>query len=811
MNSALKKNILTHGLIILGFFVITLLVHYPSFLSNKQISQHDILQGQGGNNQLIEYRAATGEEALWNPYMFSGMPAYLTGVQFSGDLLSYAYDAIRLGMGHPEGILFVAFVSFYILLLSFKVRPLIAAAGAIAFGLNGFNIIGIMAGHNAKIAAVALMPLVLAGIHLTFSGKKWFGFGLTALALGLQIRAGHPQITYYLALIVLAYGINEIVAVIKSKDYKAFGIKASLMILAAILAVGANYGRLATTLEYSKYTIRGKSELKADQQASSGLDKEYAFRYSNGIAEPLFLFVPNIFGGSSQQELSTKSAVADALRGAGYARNQIQQQVQAIPTYWGDQPLTAPYYAGTLTVILFILGIVLLSKQHKVWLISLVILGIMMSWGKNFEVFNNILFDYLPGYNKFRSVTFTIIISIFAMNLLGFTALENLVRREWNAELKKKVYIVFGIGGGFLLALLLLSGALGYRGAVDAQLPEWFIEAIREDRQSLLIKDSLRALMFVVGFAILVWAIFKKRVRISQVMLGLAFLVFVDSFSLTKRFLGEEKFVKNPSGDFFAMNAADQTLAAQTTPGDRVLNLQNPFNENRTSYYHESIGGYHGAKIRRYQDLIDYCLQSELQSAFQTLQSQSMDFTNLQVLNMLNTSYMYAGAQQNAVFPNRYANGNAWTVSEVIPVNSPDDEIGRVCSIDTKTQALIDQTKFNVPQVSGSGSIQLTDKTPNKVSYTANIDGGKALGIFSEIYYPEGWEATIDGEEVDILRANYVLRALEIPNGRHEIVFEFKPQTYFTGNTVMLVSSILVLLVFIGGLVIEIKPKKVAA
>ncbi|MEO1256009.1 MAG: hypothetical protein AAFY41_14155 [Bacteroidota bacterium] len=355
MSSNLKKNIITHGLIILGFFLVNFAIHYPSFLSNKNINQHDILQGQGGNSQLQSYRTETGEEALWNPYMFGGMPAYLTGVQYPGDLIVHVYKIIRLGMNHPDGILFVAFVSFYVLLLSFKVRPLIAAAGAIAFGLNGFNVIGIMAGHNAKIAAVAFMPLVLAGVHLAFSGKRWLGFGLTALSLGLQIRTNHPQITYYLAIIIAAYGINVLIQTIRSKDYKSFGVNAALMILAATIAVGANYGRLATTLEYSKYSIRGKSELKADQASSSGLDKEYAFRYSNGILEPLFLFVPNILGGSSQQELSTKSAVAEAFKKAGYNRSQIAQQVQAVPTYWGEQPLTAPYYAGTLTVLLFLL------------------------------------------------------------------------------------------------------------------------------------------------------------------------------------------------------------------------------------------------------------------------------------------------------------------------------------------------------------------------------------------------------------------------------------------------------------------------
>ncbi|WP_424961676.1 hypothetical protein [Ekhidna sp.] len=804
MNANLKKNILTHGLIILGFLFVTFLVHYPSLLGDKQIEQHDILQAQGGNNQIKQFSNTTGEQSLWNPYVFSGMPAYLTGVQYSGDILKYVYKGMMLGMKHPEGILFVCLVSFYILLLCFKVRPLIAAAGAIAFGLNGFNMIGIMAGHNAKIAAVALMPLVLGGIHLAFTGKRWLGFGLTALGLGLQIRANHPQITYYLAIIVAAYGINALVKAIREKDFKPSGINAALMILAAILAVGANYGRLATTLEYSKYTIRGKSELKSDQQASSGLDKEYAFRYSNGIAEPLFLFVPNIFGGSSQQELSTKSAVADALRNAGYNRSQIAQQVKAIPTYWGDQPLTAPYYAGTFTVLLFILGILILPKKHKVWLISLTVLGIMMSWGNNFEAFNNFLFDYLPGYNKFRSVTFTIIITIFAMNLLGFIALEKLVSSEWNAELRKKAFILFGIGGGLLVALLLFSGALGYRGAIDAQLPDWFITAIRDDRKSLLVKDTLRALMFVVSFAILLWSLFKKKVKIQQVMLGFLVIVLVDSFSLTKRFLGEEKFVKDPSREFFAMTEVDKTITSQALYGERVLNLQNPFNENRTSYYHESIGGYHGAKIRRYQDLIDYCLQSEMQSAFQSLQNQSLDFSNLQVLNMLNTKFLYAGTQQNGVFPNRYANGNGWTVSTIIPVSSPDEEIGKVCSINTKNEAVIDQSKFNIPQISGSGIITLTEKTPNRVTYQAEISNGTAMGVFSEIYYPDGWEATIDGEQVEILRANYVLRALPIPEGSYLIVFEFKPQTYFTGNKIMMAGSILVIIAFAGSLILNL-------
>ncbi|MEM6641976.1 MAG: hypothetical protein AAF616_03270 [Bacteroidota bacterium] len=796
MNPKLKKGLLTHGLIILAFFVINLLVHYPAIISGLQISQHDILQGVGGNHQLKTFEEETGEQALWNPYVFSGMPAYLTGVEYSGDLLKYVYIFMLVGLGHPSGILFVAMVSFYIMLLCFKVRPIIAAIGAVAFGLNGFNVISIMAGHNAKIAAVALMPLVLAGVHLTFSGKRWLGAALTALALGLEIRANHPQITYYLALIILAYGINELVKALKQKNFKPLGFNVGILLLAALLSVGANFGRLGTTLEYSKYTIRGKSELKADRAASSGLDKEYAFRYSNGIAEPLFLFVPNIFGGSSQQALSAKSAVAEALKDAGYNRSQIAQQINSIPTYWGEQPLTAPYFAGTISILLLLLGLVLLPKDQKVWLIVLAILGILMSYGKNFSGFNELVFNYLPGYNKFRSVTFTIIITIFSLNLLGSLALEKLVSVEWSKKIQKQVLIGLGVGVGFLVALLLLSGALSYRGAIDGQLPDWFASALRGDRKSLLIKDTLRALFFASGLVVVIWAFVKKKAKVSYLLAGLLVLVIIDHLNLTTRFLGGDTFKKAPLANHFKATEADQILQSSTEAGDRVLNLQNPWNENRTSYYHASIGGYHGAKIRRYQDLIDYCLGSEVQQAIQNLQSQSRDFKNLKILNMLNTTHFYAGAQRNGVFANPAAYGEGWIVNEIIKVNSADEEISKVCEIDTKAQAVVDVEKFQVSLPKGAGDIVLEEKTPNKITYTANVTGGMGLGVFSEVYYPEGWVATIDGNPASIIRANYVLRALEIPEGSHKITFEFKPRTYFAGNSVMMVCSILIILLF---------------
>ncbi len=807
MSPALKKSILTHTLIIVGFFIITVLVHFPTFSDGKSIDQHDILQATGGNNQLAQYRKGTGDEALWNNYMFSGMPAYLTGIQYSGDILKHVYKTLFLGMSYPSFILFISFINFYILLLSFKVKPLVACAGAIAFGLNGFNIIGIMAGHNAKIAAVAFMPLVLAGIHLAFNKRRWLGFGLTALSLGLQIRTNHPQVTYYLLLIVLIYGVHTLLKAVREKSYKEFSITSMVLILSAILAVGANYGRLSTTLEYSSFTIRGESELSEDKKASSGLDKEYAFRYSNGIMEPLFLFVPNVFGGASQQKLSSKSEVAKVLKQSGHNRIQIEQQLKAVPTYWGDQPLTAPYYAGTATVLLFILGIILLPKKENVWLIALVVVGIILSWGKSFPAINDLLFDYLPGYNKFRSVTFTIIISIFAMNLLGFIALDRLLGIKWDDEGKKKFFIAAGVSGGFLLVLVIISGAFSYSGAIDSQLPDWFVEAMREDRQSLLIRDSLRALLFVILPASAMWLLKKEKLKPQIALIGVIVFIFLDSFSLSKRFLGSEKFKNDPAGDFFKMTDADKTISATRLPGERVLNLQNPFNESRTSYYHESIGGYHGAKIRRYQDIIDYYINTEMQEAIQSLQNQSGNFSDLQVLNMLNTKFFYAGVQSNGVFPNTYANGNAWTVTEVVPVNSPNEEIVKLREIDTKAQAIIDISTFDLPEAHGTGVVTLLERTPNNVSYSASISGGNALGVFSEMYYPKGWSAKIDGVDAEIIRTNYVLRALEIPDGSHTIEFVFAPTAYSTGNKVMMISSWLTMLVFASGIVLDLKKK----
>lgn len=791
------KAILPHLLAVALFFLLTVVLYHPYFFQGHELYQHDILQAFGANEQLKQYRAETGEEPLWLYTMFSGMPAYLNGVQYSGDLLQYAYAAIRIGLPHPVGITFVCFVSFYVLLLAFKVRPWVAAAGAILFGLNGFNIISISAGHNAKIAAVALMPLVLAGVRLAYTNRRWLGWSLTALALGIQIMTNHPQMTYYLLFAVLSYGLVELFFAYRNRTYKTFIVSSAGLVLAAVLAIGANAGKLYHMYDYGKYSIRGKSELSnADKQ--EGLDYEYAFRYSNGISEPLVMFYPNILGGSSQQELSMKSNTAQALmREAGYSRMQAQQVVQSIPTYWGDQPLTAPYYAGSVLLFLLLLGILVAPRPYTAWLLGIAALGVLMSYGKNLAFFNNLLFDHLPMYNKFRSVTFAIILPLLAFNVLAFVGLEHWLKKEkheqWTA-LKK----AFLFAAGFGLLLLVVSGMLSYRGAIDAQLPDWLISALRDDRKSLLRMDVLRSMFFIVLATALLWAIHKGKLPATRGLVILLLLVSADGLLLSKRFLNKENFAEDAVAGYFEPTPADQFLMDTRKPGERVLNLQNPWNEARTSYYHESVGGYHGAKMRRYQDLIDAYLFTENNEAIALLQQGRVDFSTLQVLNMLNTKYMLAGTQKEAVVENTDAFGTAWIVKNLKTVQSADEEIATLGEVNLKETAVVDVSKFDVPNMGGSGSIELVSKTPDKVTYKATIDEGKALAVFSEIYYPQGWSATIDGQKVEILRANYLLRALEVPVGEHEIVFTFKPESYARLNWVMMVCGALVIVGFLG-------------
>lgn len=785
----LRKDFLTHASIIAFFFVIIMILFYPGVISGEVLNQHDISQWRATAEEVLDYRETTGEEALWTNSIFGGMPAYLISTRYNWDVTGFLTKVMSMGIPRPFSLVFLGFVCMYILLLTYRVKPLVAALGAVFFGCTSFIIIGLSAGHNAKVAAIAVMPLVVAGIKLVMDGKLKWGFLLTAIGLALEIRVNHLQITYYLALIVWVLGKNHLVLAIREKDLSFLTHKVPVLLFAAILGVAANTGQLWTLLEYSEYSTRGKNEyVTAGESPKSGLDKDYAFEFSNALLEPMVMFIPNWYGGSSFQELNEDSALGTAMRKNGVPRAQIQNSVSSVTTYWGPQRLSAPYYLGSIAIFLVVLALLTLKLRDKLWLVIIIVLGIMLSWGDTFQSFNYFMFDYFPGYNKFRAPTFAIIISMFGLVILGALGLNEVLTNMTPANKKKLLYAAAGTGGFAILAAI-LAGIGSYRGVIDEQLaqqvPEWYIDALRADRASLLRMDALRSAFFIFAAAGILWAITKEKVSMTVGMVAIVGLTALDCIMIDKRYLNEDNFERVRNAGLRSASAADNFILNDKTPGYRVLNLLNPFNEGHTSQFHSSVGGYHGAKMGRYQELIEQQIAPEMNELIQGLQSGNRNFNDLGVLNMLNTKYFKYSDEANGVLPNNAANGPAWFVTEIDAASTPNEVMDQLGEINTKTTAVVNTFDFSLQktQLSGGGQIRVQEHTPKKITYqsTANSD---AFAVFSEIYYPKGWEATIDGEKVDILRCNYVLRALQIPAGEHEIVFEFKPRAYLLGSKV---------------------------
>ncbi|MBK6263781.1 YfhO family protein [Marivirga sp. S37H4] len=804
------KNLAPHILAVVVFIIINVVMYWPLFLENKTLNQNDILQGAGANQEIIEHREATGEEALWTNGMFSGMPAYLINVQWSGELTKHIRKVISFGLPSPANHTFVAMLAFYILLLVFRVNPYLAIAGGFAYGLNTFFLISVEAGHIWKVAAISYMPLVLAGIVLTFRKKYLLGFVLTALAMALEISSNHYQITYYLLFIVLIFGVFKLIDAIKNKTLPEFGKTIGILIIAVLLGIGANIGKIWTAYEYGKYSIRGQAVLSSNTQSTGGLDRDYAFAWSNGIWEPLTFLIPNFYGGASQEEVSMNSKLAEGLRKQGAGSGQIRSFVKSVPTYWGDQPFTSgPYYLGAIAIFLFVLGILVVKGPVKWWLVIASVLGIVLSWGDNFEAFNYFMFDYFPGYNKFRSVSMTVTIPFLCMPLLGFIGLQKLIDEDWN-KTKKSLFYAAGVVAGLCLIFIAGSFMMRFRGTVDPQLGDqaWLVDLIRDQRASMMRGDAFRSLIFVVLAAAVIYFMGENKIKKYTAILLIAGLILVDYIPVAKRYLNDENFKRDVKGSFFAKSQADERIL-QDDGHYRVLNLNNPFNEARTSYYHSSIGGYHGAKMRRYQDLIEYHLQSEINELIEGLRAGNTDFSDFDVINMLNTKYIKFGAEAGQVIVNQAALGNAWFVRNLQKVNTPDEAIEALGNIDTENTAVINSSEFTVAENSFmDGTIELDSYAPNQLEYSSK-NADKGLAVFSEVYYPKGWKAYIDGKEVEILQVNYVLRALEIPAGEHEVVFKFEPQAYYIGNKIMMGSSIVLILLLLGSLFYSVKKSKV--
>jgi len=802
------SDVIPHSIAVVVFLVVTLIFFSPLFFENKVLDQQDIQQFLGSSKSLRDFRDATGEEGLWATNMFSGMPAYLVNLQWSDGVVVTFKKVLSVFLPHPVRNIFLAFLCYYILLLTFKVRPYLAIAGAIAFGLSSYLIIGQMAGHNARIGAAAFMPLVLAGIHLAFNKKRILGFGVTALGLALQLRENHLQITYYLVLIVVVYGLIQFIYALREKQLPEFLKTIAILIPAAVIAAATFFGQFWAITEYTRYSIRGASELvkSGETTGPTGLSKEYAFQYNYGVLEPMTLLVPDFYGGSSRYSfvMDPKSETYKAL--VNSADNELANQLQNYSaSYWGPQSggTLGAYYGGAIIVFLFVVGMLFADKKYVWWLVPLSALSLMLSWGDAFKTFNYFMFDYLPGYNKFRSVNFSLIIILLAMPLLGMLGVEKLLSGEITKEAKRKLLIALSATGGLCLLIILFAGTASFMREGESQLPPWFLNALRADRKSLLQWDAFRSLAFIlVVFTALFFNVHKK-ISAAGFYAFLIFLVLVDMMVVDKRYFNKENYQRKRGNTPIEASASDLEILKDKDTY-RVYNLQAGWSSDAiTSYYHRSLNGYHGAKLRRYQDLYDSCIAGETNELITDLRAGRIALEKLGVINMLNTRYIQIGPGKDDVIPNASANGVAWFVKEIALVNSPTEELQKTGEVDTRNVAVVNSQQSTVDSrpltVDSSATITLTEQKPYLLKYESQsaTDG---FVVFSEIYYPKGWHATIDGKEVPLLRADYVLRALNVPAGKHVIEFRFEPKPYTVGNKITLASSWLLLLIVLGSI-----------
>jgi hypothetical protein len=707
------------------------------------------------------------------------------------------------------GFIILYLFGFYVLLQSLKLKRWLCVVGAIAFAFSSYFLIILEAGHNSKASAIGYLMPVFAGVLLAYRGKPLAGSLLFAAAFSLELLAGHLQITYYGFLIIILYIIVKLIYVIRENTLPTF-IKSSLYLGAgAIIAFGMNFSRLYTTYEYSKETIRGPSELTTnDANKTSGLDKDYVVQWSYGIDETLTLLIPDFKGGGSQINPGIDSESYRTLQSQGVQNP--RQTIQAVSMYHGEQPGTSgPVYVSAIIVFLFVLGWYVVKGPLKWWLVSATFLSIVLSWGGNIMWLTSFLLDYLPLYNKFRAPSMTLVIAEFAMPLLGIIAVNNILtgkteKKEWLKGLKWSLIIT----GGLSLIFALLPGIAGdFTNNADAIIfPEWLMESIIADRKAMLRSDAFRSFLFIAlaAGALYLWHI--KKIKTTPLIAVLGLLILIDLWTVDKRYLNNDDFVTERKAENpFPMMPADKAILQDKDLSYRVLSLQgDAFQNARTSYYHKSVGGYHAAKLRRYQELIDHHLRPEMQQMVAGLQKNSpLDsvFGGLQAVNMLNTRYIIYDLNQNPV-QNPMALGNAWFANDYKLVEDADIEIEALNSIEPSLTAVVDDRfsefiegkAFNKDE---NGTVKLTEYKPNYLKYTCQANS-EQLVVFSEIYYDKGWNAYIDGKKTPHFRANYVLRAMVVPAGNHEIEFKFEPKSYYVGNKISLASSILLILAVLG-------------
>ncbi|MFD2161838.1 YfhO family protein [Paradesertivirga mongoliensis] len=818
MNNWFKNNGI--HLAIIGIFIALCFAYFSPVIQGKSLYQNDVRQAQGGQKEIMDYRAKDGKAPLWTNSMFGGMPAYQIWAEYPSNVTSYIISFFKTIFPTPVDTVLLYLLGAYLLFCVLRIHPWLAAAGAIAFAFSSYNFQILEAGHSNKALAIAFFAPILAGIILTLRGKYLLGSLLTAFFLALEIRSNHIQMTYYLFLALLILIGIEIYHAVKAKTttglFKSFGYLAA----AVIIAVGVNAGSLWTTYEYGQETTRGKSNLTAENasQPADGLDKEYAYGWSQGIMENITFLIPNAYGGASGGELDEKSHVAKLLVEKGIAPEQAAGAAREMPTYWGEKAFTSgPFYFGAIVFFLFVAGLFIVKSRIKWWILSAFVLTLFLSFGKNFPLISDLFFNYFPLYNKFRAVESILAVTGLLVPMLAILAVKEAVSGEQDSKtlmkgLKTALYIT---GGIILVVLIMPTLLLDFKTSNhDEYIQQWvqrvgdqglateIVNALVKDRISMARADAFRSLIFVLIGAGLLWALIQKKITAQLAFMLFAGTILVDMWTVDRRYLSNENFTDNQQiQEPFRARQVDELIKRDPTLGYRVFDLTtNPFLSVDASYFHHSLGGYHAAKLKRYQELLDKQFSASI---------------NEDVLDMLNTKYVITRSEdgQSERIQNREtAAGPAWFVPGIRWAKTDDEEMAGLNSFDPKKEAiiheefksLIDAKKVGVPV---NADIKLINYHPDHLTYEYSA-ANDVIAVFSEIWYDKGWNTYVDGEKIPHFRANYVLRAAQLPGGNHKVEFKFEPTSYYTGETISLICSILLIAGLAFAIFVEVRGKR---
>lgn len=819
------KRFLPDVIVILMFAIIAFAYFFVPTTQGKILYRHDASAGVGAAKELSDYNERSGEITRWTNSIFGGMPTYqLSPSYHSTDVLSEVMTFYHLYLPENVWFLFVYLLGFYILLRAFNFRQSLAALGSILWAFSSYFLIIIAAGHLWKVAALAYLPPMIAGIVLTYRGKYLLGFIVTALFTAFEIKANHVQMTYYYLFVILFMVIAYGVLAIRKRQLSGFLKATGLLVLAALIGVAMNLSNLYHTWQYQKESMRGKSELVKSNnanQTSSGLDRDYITQWSYGIDETITLLVPDAKGGASVPLSQNKTAMSEA---DPQIQSIIPQIYDAFPQYFGTQPGTSgPVYVGAFVLFLFILGLFIVKGPMKWALLAATILSILLSWGHNFMGFTNFFLDYIPMYAKFRTVASILVIAEFTIPLLAAFSLKRIVEEpDLISKERKYFFISLALTGGLALIIALMPDLMGpfvsdqerqmINGiqGMDGDTMRTILTNISDMRAAMVSADAWRSLIIILIGCALLFVYKLKKLGSQYLIIALGILCLVDLWQVDKRYLNDEMFVPKSERDMPQQpTGSDLEILKDKSLDYRVLNFaSNTFNENETSYFHKSIGGYHAAKLRRYQEMIDAYIAPEMQTAMKALASKGGDMRAVDgnklfpVLNMLNTKYFILPLQGGQTMPlqNIYAQGNGWFVNKISYVADANEEYAQVGKLNLRNEAVADKRfEQSLGQASNTDStamVRLDKYEPNNLQYTVSSKQG-GIVVFSEIYYP-GWTATIDGKPAELGRVNYILRALRVSAGEHKVVLDFHPSSIGVTETIAYVAMVILLLSILG-------------